>query len=113
MQTAAWWTVFGTLALATAAGVFAGMAEKQEDDATRLANEFGNDGNQLLYEDHKDEYEEILDRGNRYQWAARGLLIASGVGLAAAITLFAIHAKRSKLEKRRARLGPASLEVSF
>jgi hypothetical protein len=113
LETAAWWTMFGALALATTAGVFSGLAEKQEDEAIRLASEFDEDGRQLLYEDHQSEYEDILEKGDRYQWTARGFLIASGAAVAAGITLFAVFAKRSKEERRRARITPLGAEVKF
>lgn len=117
LQTAAWWTMFGAVALATAGGIFSGLAERQEDEAERLALGFDiESGKRLPYEDNADEYEAILDKGNTYQWTSRGFLIGAGVVLATSIALFAVHGKRSKREKRQARLrgvSPLGVEVEF
>lgn len=116
MQRAAWWTMFGTFALATTGGVFAGMAEVQEDRALRLASTVDlTTGGAYLYGDKQGEYQEILDKGERQAWIARGFLIGAGVTLIAGIALFAVDAKRRKEKPNRARLRPtgSGLEVRF
>lgn len=110
MQTAAWWTMFGAFAVGTTAGVLAGLAERQEDRATRLSTLFDSEtGAQPLYADRKDEYEQYLRRGEGYGKAALGVGIVAGVATIAAITLFAIDAARQRKDaapkpKRRAKL---------
>lgn len=114
LETAAWWTLFGSVALATTGGVFAGLAEQQEDRAIRLAAEVDPEtGRSLLYDDHASEYEEILDRGEAYQWAARGLLIASGAALVASVVMFGVHGRRTRNKRLRATIGPGSIDVRF
>lgn len=123
MQAAAWWTMFGAVSLGTAGGVFAGLAEREEDRAVRLSRNFNPEtGSRKSFEDVEDDYDRALRRGNAYSWTSRGLLIGGGALLITSITLFAVHAKRSGAEgkgrddRRRARLrsiGPGSLEVSF
>jgi hypothetical protein len=97
MQTAAWWTMFGAFAVGTTAGVFAGLAERQEDRATRLSTLFDAEtGAQPRYVDRKGEYEEYLRRGEGYAKAALGVGVVAGVATIAAITLFAVDARRQR-----------------
>lgn len=97
MQTAAWWTMFGAFAVGTTAGVLAGLAERQEDRATRLSTLFDAEtGAQPLYADRKAEYERYLRRGEGYATAALGVGIVAGAATIAAITLFAIDARRQR-----------------
>jgi hypothetical protein len=117
LKIAAWWTMFGAVALATGGGIFSGLAERQEDEAERLALGFDLEtGKRFEYEEHADEYAEILDKGNTYQWVSRGFLIGAGVALVTSVTLFAVQAKRTKKERQRVslrRLGPGAVEVAF
>ncbi len=104
MQTAGWWTLFAGFAVGTTAGVFAGLAERQEDRAVRLATLFDAEtGAQPLYADEQDEYEKILDRGRAYQRAAIGLAVVTGLTVAAAVTLFSVDASRRRGKGRTAR----------
>lgn len=116
LQRAAWWTMFGSFALASAGGVFAGLAEVQEDRASRLASTIDlESGGAFNYADKADEYEAILAKGERQAWAARGLLIGAGVALVAGISLFAVHGARQRRSSARARIRPSGggLEVRF
>lgn len=116
LQRGAWWSLFGAFALASAGGVFAGLAEVQEDRARRLATGIDlQGGGQSLYADKQAEYEDLLATGERQQNLARGLLIGGGVALAAALALFAVHGAREakKQPRARARLGVSGLEVAF
>ena len=104
LQQAGWWTVFGAFVVGTSAGVFAGLAERQEDKATRLASRFDLDSQaQLLYEDEQDEYERLLRRGEAFQNTAIGLGVASGVVLIAGG-----HAVPGRSTPVASRLHPAS-----
>lgn len=115
MQTAAWWTMFGAFAMGTTAGVLAGLAERQEDRATRLSTLFDAEtGAQPLYADRKAEYEQYLRRGEGYATAALGVGIVAGAATIAAITLFAIDARRQRGDATRKAKEPprrASLRV--
>lgn len=121
IQTAAWWTMFGAFALGTTAGVLAGLAERQEDRATRLSTLFDVEtGAQPLYADRKDEYERYLRRGEGYAKAALGVGVVAGAATLAAITLFAIDAARQRKgaapeRKRRAswNVRGGGMEVRF
>jgi hypothetical protein len=117
MQQAGWWTVFGAFVLGTTAGVFAGLAERQEDKATRLASRFDlEDQAQLLYEDQRTEYEKLLRRGEAFQNTAIGLGVASGAVLIAAATLFLVDRRRSRRgAAKRAQVRPhvGGFEVHF
>jgi hypothetical protein len=117
LQTAGWWTMFGAVALGTAGGIFSGLAERQEDEAERLALGFDIEtGSRFEYGEKADEYEAILDKGNTYQWASRGFLIGAGAVLATSIALFAVQASRSKKEKKKMALrgvSPFGVEVDF
>ncbi|MCA9700312.1 MAG: hypothetical protein KC431_22490, partial [Myxococcales bacterium] len=89
LQAAGWWTTFGAVALASAGGVLAGVAEAREDQAKRLAYGFDlNTGQTNLYDDVGDEYEGLLREGNAYQWAARSLIITGSVALLTGVGLF-------------------------
>ena len=113
MQIAAWWTLFGAFALASTAGVFSGLAERQEDKATRLASRFDQEsGSQLLYADQKGEYEDTLEKGRVYQNTAIGLGAVAGAVAIAALTLFIVDAKRGR-RSERARIAPGGLQVRF
>lgn len=112
MQTAAWWTMFGAFAVGTTAGVLAGLAERQEDRATRLSTLFDSQtGAQPLYADRKGEYEEYLRRGEGFAKAAIGVGVIAGAATIAAITLFAIDAKRQRSERAPSEKRRASLRV--
>ena len=118
LQAAGWWTVFGAFVLGSTGGVFAGLAEVQEDRASRLATMLDDNGNLLQYADYSETYEKHLSRGNTYQWAARGFVIAGAATLIAGITLFAVdHRRRRKGLKARRRNAPrltaTGLEVRF
>jgi len=118
LQATGWWTVFGAFVLGSTGGVFAGLAEVQEDRASRLATMVNDDGNLLQYADYSETYEKHLSRGNTYQWVARGFVIAGAATLIAGITLFAVdHRRRRKGLKARRRTGPrltaTGLEVRF
>ena len=105
LQAAGWWTTFSAVALATAGGVFAGVAEVREDEAERLAYSFDLlEGRSPLYGDVADDYERLLDEGNTYQWVARGLVIAGGATLVAGIALFAVDGA----QRRKAARGGSS-----
>jgi hypothetical protein len=112
MQTAAWWTMFGAFAVGTAAGVLAGLAERQEDRATRMSTLFDAEtGAQPLYVDRKDEYERYLRRGEGFATAAMGVGIIAGAATIAAITLFAIDARRQRGDAPRKQRGRMTLRV--
>lgn len=117
LQQAGWWTVFGAFVLGTTAGVFAGLAERQEDKATRLASRFDLENQaQLLYEDQRTEYEKLLRRGEAFQNTAIGLGVASGAVIIAAATLFLIDRRRSRRgTAKRAQVRPhvGGFEVRF
>lgn len=120
LQTAAWWTMFGAFSVGTTAGVLAGLAERQEDRATRLSTLFdAQTGAQPLYADRQDEYEDYLRRGRAYARAAIGVGVLAGVTTIAAITLFAVDARRQRAERPRPRsraalrLSPGGMEVRF
>lgn len=118
MQSAAWWTMFGGFALGTTAGVLAGLAERQEDRATRLASLFDSEtGAQPRYADRQDEYEGYLDRGNAYAKAAIGVGVVAGVTTIAAVALFVVDARRQRTERttarRTLRVRTGGLEVRF
>ena len=120
LQTAAWWTMFGAFSVGTTAGVLAGLAERQEDRATRLSTLFDAEtGAQPRYADRQDEYEGYLRRGEAYARAAIGVGVIAGVTTIAAITLFAIDARRQRAEAPRERaraslrVRPGGMEVRF
>lgn len=126
-QRGAWWSMFGAFALGSAAGVFAGLAEVQEDKATRLAITLDSTtGSALVYADHKAEYEKILSVGRRDAAVARGLIAGAGGFLVAGVVLFivhAVHTRKAEDAKRpagspgpapaRVGLGRGGLEVRF
>ena len=117
LQQAGWWTVFGAFVLGTTAGVFAGLAERQEDRATRLASRFDLESQaQLRYEDERDAYETLLRRGEAFQNTAIGLGVASGAVLIVGAALFIVDRRRSRRgSPKRARLRPrvGGFEVHF
>lgn len=119
LQTAGWWTLFGAFAVGTTAGVFAGLAERQEDRALRLATLFDSEtGMQPIYEDHREDYETHLRRGVAFERTAIGLGAVAGAVLVTGIVLFAIDASRRRAgdrDTRRARVRPGlgGWEVQF
>lgn len=117
LQRAGWWSMFGAFALASTGGVFAGLAEVQEDKAERLTLTLDSDtGARLVYGDIASEYSDILRIGRRDAALAKGFLAAGGGFLIASVALFIVHATRArKASAVRARLRPAAggLEVRF
>ena len=113
LQVAGWWTLFGAFALASTAGVFSGLAERQEDKAVRLAARFDQEsGSQPLYADARGEYEDILSRGRAYQNAAIGLGVVAGAVAIAALALFIVDARRGR-QGDRARASLQGFRVRF
>jgi hypothetical protein len=102
LQRAAWWCMFGTFALGSTGGVFAGLAEVQEDEAQRVAITLDTDtgGQQQYAGDVRNEYETALATGKRDARISRGFLAASGVTLVAGIVLFIVHATRARKQGR-------------
>ncbi len=116
LQRIGWYHVLGAFTLGTTAGLLAGLAEREEDRATRIASGYDFEtGAAILYRDRQAQYEEILDRGQALETSAIVVGALAGATAIAAITLFAIDAKRRRpsATARRARIGPGSLEVSF
>jgi hypothetical protein len=112
LQTAGWWTLFGTAALATTGGVLAGLAERQEDEAIRATQMLDlSTGSSLEYAEISAEYEQMLDRGEKLSWAARGFFIAGAATAVASVTLFALDRKRRS--EPRVSFGPGSASVRF
>jgi hypothetical protein len=113
LQRGAWWTLFSGFALAATGGVFAGLAETEEDRAERIVATIDPDtGGALQYTEARAEYEEILARGRRDAAVAQGLLIAGAAVLAAGVGLFiADGVKRKRASRVRAGLG--GLQVRF
>jgi hypothetical protein len=121
LQRGAWWSMFGAFALASAGGVFAGLAEVQEDKAERLAITLDSStGMQLPYADIQGEYNDILRVGRRDAGVAKGFLAGGAGFLVAGVVLFIVHAVRVRKadaakRTRTARVGLArgGLEVRF
>lgn len=113
LQRGAWWTLFAGFALAAGGGVFAGLAETEEDRAERIVATIDPDtGGALQYTEARAEYEEILARGRRDAAVAQGLLIVGAAVVAAGVGLFiADGVKRKKASRVRAGLG--GLQVRF
>lgn len=112
LQRGGWWCVFGAFAFASVGGVFAGLAEAEEDRATRLVTQIDVDtGAAPQYSEVRAEYEEILARGRRDAVLAQSFLAAGGVVLAAGIGLFI--ADRVKRRPARVRAGLGGLQVRF
>ena len=121
MQKAGWWTLFGGFVFATVGGVFSGLAERQEDEAERIAAQFDENSAQPNYEDVQEEYEQIVGRGKAYAGTAIGLGVVGGALAVAGITLLAVDEARLRKGKgkgkgkRRARLDVrrGKLQVKF
>ena len=98
MQTAGWWTLFGGVAVATLAGVMAGLAERQEDRALRLAVRFELDtGAQTEFADVQGDYESTLRKGRAQANAGIALAV---LGLAASIAGVAVLAVAAKAQRK-------------
>lgn len=112
LQRAGWWSVFGGFALASVGGVFAGLAEAEEDRATRLVSQIDPEtGGALQYSEFQADYEAILARGRRDAVLAQSFVAAGAVVLAAGIALFV--ADRVKRRPARVRAGLGGLQVRF
>jgi hypothetical protein len=112
LQRGAWWSVFAGFALASVGGVFAGLAETEEDKAARLVAQVDpTSGGALRYADVKGEYNEILARGRRDAVLAQTFLAVGGAVLVVGISLFV--ADRVKRRPARVRAGLGGLQVRF
>lgn len=116
LQRIGWYHVLGAFTLGTTAGLLAGLAERQEDRATRIASGYDLEtGASTLYRDRQQEYEQILDRGQAFETSAIVVGALAGATAIAAITLFALDARRNSpsATARRTRIGPGAMEVRF
>ncbi|MBV1858354.1 MAG: hypothetical protein KUG77_08070 [Nannocystaceae bacterium] len=116
LQRIGWYHVLGAFTLGTTAGLLAGLAERQEDKATRIASGYDLEtGGAVLYADRQEAYEASLDRGQALETSAIIVGTLAGATAIAAIAVFAVDAKRRgpSATARRTRIGVGSLEVSF
>lgn len=118
LQAAGWWAAFGTVAFGTAGGLFIGLAEREEDEASRLAQSLDlSTGRREEYANVSDDYEQAIGRGQLYQNVAIGMFVVSGVALITSVTLFAVHGTRKRKAKadkpRISGIGLGSVEVTF
>lgn len=112
LQRGGWWLVFGAFAFASVGGVFGGLAEAEEDRATRLVAEVDLEtGSQLQYAEIRPEYEEILARGRRDALVAQVLIGVGAATLVAGLSLFIADGARRRSSRVRAGLG--GLQVRF
>lgn len=113
LQRGGWWCVFGAFAFASVGGVFGGLAEAEEDRATRLVVELDPaTGSQLQYAEIQPQYEEILARGRRDATLAQAFIgIGAGV-LVAGIGLF-IADRVGRKRPARVSAGAGGLQVRF
>jgi hypothetical protein len=114
MQAAAWWTLFGAFAVGTTAGVFGGLAMRQQDRALRVATviEPGT-GRQPLYADKRAEYDTILRRGRAFQASAIALASLAGAAAVTAAVLFIVDERRRRRDTTALRWLPTGIEVRF
>jgi hypothetical protein len=119
LEAAGWWTMFGAIALGTAGGVFAGLAESRIDEAERLGLTVGEDGRLPLYDDEAAEYDELVGQARGYNTTAITLLAIGGAAVVTSIALFSVEGARKRKQARRvearASFGPtrAAVEVHF
>jgi len=112
LQRGGWWSVFAGFALASTGGVFAGLAETEEDKAIRLLAQIDTEtGGALQYADVKGDYDAILARGRRDAVLAQSFLAAGGVVLAVGIGLFI--ADRVKRRPARVSASAGGIQVRF
>ncbi|HEY8376551.1 MAG TPA: hypothetical protein VIK91_08685 [Nannocystis sp.] len=112
LQRGGWWCVFGGFALASVGGVFAGLAEAEEDRATRLVSQIDPmTGGAPPYREVQSDYEAILARGRRDAVLAQSFIAAGAVVLVAGLSLFL--ADRVKRRPARVRAGLGGLQVRF
>lgn len=112
LQRGAWWSLFAGFALAATGGVFAGLAETEEDRATRIVATIDPDtGGALQYSEARADYEEILARGRRDAIVARSLLAVGAAVVAVGVGLFVADGVKRKQSRVRAGLG--GLQIRF
>jgi len=102
LQRAAWWCMFGTFALGSTGGVFAGLAEVQEDEAQRVAITLDPEtgGQQQYSGEARSDYEAALATGRRDATLAKAFLGVAGATLVAGVALFIVHATRTRKQGR-------------
>ncbi len=117
LQAAAWWTLFGTFALATTGGLFVGLSQVEQDNADRLTKLLDDQGNAVPFSEVEDDYNSAISKGETYNKLAIGFLAAGGATLVASIALFAVHGHRKRQarnrQQSRLQLLPGGLEVRF
>lgn len=112
LQRGGWWSIFAAFALASTGGVFAGLAEAEEDRAARLVATIDPDtGSQQQYADIQSDYEAILADGRRDAILARSFLAAGGAALVVGLGFFI--ADRVKRRPARVRAGLGGLTIRF
>ncbi len=96
--------MFAGFTIGTVGGVLAGIAERQEDKATRLAVSFDLEtGSQPLYSDVKGEYQQALDRGRAAQKAAIALGVIGIATAIAGVAVLVVDRQRNKAGRKTAR----------
>jgi hypothetical protein len=98
-RSAAWISTGATIGLVAVATVLYMSAEGSEEDLQALIDFRDQGGRPLAYEEVQEQYDDLIDEGERFDKLATYAFIGAGVGAAAAVTFFVLDAKSGGHEK--------------
>jgi hypothetical protein len=98
-RSAAWISTGATIGLLAVGTVLYMSGEGSEEDIEALIDFRDQQGRPVPFEEVEDQYNDLVDEGERFDKLATYAFISAGVGAAAAVTLFVLDAKSGGHEK--------------
>ncbi|HUQ02911.1 MAG TPA: hypothetical protein VM261_10470 [Kofleriaceae bacterium] len=98
-RSAAWISTGATIGLLAVGTVLYMSGEGSEEDIDALIDFRDQQGRPVPFEEVQDQYNDLVDEGERFDKLATYAFIGAGVGAAAAVTLFVLDAKAGGHEK--------------
>jgi hypothetical protein len=98
-RSAAWISTGATIGLVAVATVLYMSAEGSEEDLQALIDFRDQSGRPLAFEEVEEQYNDLIDEGERFDKLSTYAFIGAGVGAAAAVTFFVLDAQSGGREK--------------
>jgi hypothetical protein len=98
-RSAAWISTGATIGLLAVGTVLYMSGEGSEEDIEALIDFRDQQGRPVPFDEVEDQYDDLVDEGERFDKLATYAFIGAGVGAAAAVTLFVLDAKSGGHEK--------------
>jgi hypothetical protein len=99
-RSAAWISTGVTIGMLAVATVLYMSAEGSEEDLQALIDFRDQDGNPVPFNEVQQQYDDLVDEGERFDRLSTYAFVAAGVGAATAITFFVLDARSGSQKER-------------